>query len=98
MTTEVSFEKGIPKSMGTTVVITWVLILGPIGALLLGAVAYSMHAGNLIVGAICGALFFLPLLLTMVWGIEMWLEVRRTNRVQRRALVLTTDPIDSPTR
>ncbi len=98
MTTEVSSEKGIAQSMGAIVVITWVLILGPIGGLLLGAVAYSMHARNLIVGALYGALLFLPLLLTVVWGIETWLQVRRTNRVQRRALVLTTEPIDSPTR
>lgn len=58
--------------MGTIMMVTWMLILGPIGAVLLGAVAYSMLAKNPIQGVLCGILLFLPLFLTIAWGIERW--------------------------
>ena len=69
--------KRVGRSMGTIMMVTWMLILGPIGAVLLGAVAYSMLAKNPIQGVLCGILLFLPLFLTIAWGIERWLHARR---------------------
>ena len=40
--------------MGTLVIVAWIVILGPLGALLLGGIAYSMFVNNLVTGVICG--------------------------------------------
>ncbi len=88
--------KRVVRSMGTIMMVTWMLILGPIGAVLLGAVAYSMLAKNPIQGVLCGILLFLPLFLTIAWGIERWLHARREQNLQRAALLLATEPIGSP--
>jgi hypothetical protein len=84
--------------MGTLVIVAWIVILGPLGALLLGGIAYSMSANNLVVGLICGFLFFLPFLLTLSWGVNRWSELRSENRAQRSSFVVTTRAIVSPTR
>ena len=83
--------------MGTLVMVTWILILGPLGALLLGGIAYAMFVDNLEAGLICGSLFFLPLFLTLAWGVTRWSEVLQNYRSQRAPFRLTTRPIASPT-
>ncbi len=83
--------------MGTLVMIAWVIILGPLGALLLGGIAHSMLVDNLVGGIICGFFLFLPLLLTLAWGANRWFELRRKKRAQRAPFLLTTRPIASPT-
>jgi hypothetical protein len=81
--------------MGTLVLVAWIVILGPLGALLLGGIAYSMFVDNLAAGLICGFFFFLPLLLTLVWGAIGLSEVPRKSRAQRASLMLTRRPIKS---
>jgi hypothetical protein len=83
--------------MGTLVMVAWIVILGPLGALLLGGIAYSMFVDNLEAGLICGFLFFLPLFLTLAWGAARWFELLPKNSSQRASLRLTTRPIASPT-
>jgi hypothetical protein len=75
--------------------VAWIVILGPLGALLLGGIAYSMFADNLVAGLICGFFFFLPLLLTLAWGATSLSEVPRKSRTRRASLVLKTRPIRS---
>lgn len=75
--------------------VTWILILGPLGALLLGGIAYAMFVDNLEAGLICGFLFFLPLFLTLAWGAARWSQVLHKNRSQRAPFRLTTRPIAS---
>lgn len=82
--------------MGTLVIVAWFVILGPLGALLLGGIAYSMFVNNLEAGLICGSLFFLPLFLTLAWGVTRWSELRGEKRSQRSPFRLTTRPIASP--
>jgi hypothetical protein len=82
--------------MGTLVIVAWIVILGPLGALLLGGIAYSMFVNNLVTGVICGFFFFLPLLLTLAWGANRWSELRGEKRSQRSPFRLTTRPIASP--
>jgi hypothetical protein len=81
--------------MGTLMMVAWILILGPLGALLLGGIAYSMSIDNLEAGLICGFLFFLPLFLTLAWGAATWSEVLQENRLQRSSFRLTARPIKS---
>jgi hypothetical protein len=78
--------------------VAWIVILGPLGALLLGGIAYAMLVDNLEAGLICGFLFFLPLFLTLAWGANRWSELRSVNRARRSSFVLTTRPIVSSTR
>jgi predicted lipid-binding transport protein (Tim44 family) len=81
--------------MGTFVMIAWFIVLGPLAALLLGGIAYSMFVDNLEAGLICGFLLFLPLLLTLAWGAATLSESRRKGKSQRASLILTTRPIKS---
>lgn len=83
--------------MGTLIMVTWILILGPLGALLLGGIAYSMCVDNLEAGLICGFLFFLPLLLTLGWGVNWWFELRDENRRPRAVFRLTPRSVASRT-
>lgn len=82
--------------MGTLVMIAWIVILGPLGALLLGGIAYAMFVDNLEAGLICGFLFFLPLFLTLAWGVARCSEVVNKNRSRRVSFRLTTRAIASP--
>lgn len=81
--------------MGTFVLVAWIVILGPLGALLLGGIAYSMFVDNLVAGLICGFFFFLPLLLTLAWGAMGLSEVPRTGRAHRVSLILKSRPFKS---
>ncbi len=91
-------ERGIASGAGAIIVVTWMIVIGPLGALLLGGIAYAMFVNNLVAGVICGFLFFLPLLLTLTWGINRWSETLREQRSHRTSFVLTTRPIAAPTR
>jgi len=63
----------IVDSMGTLAMVSWVLVLGPVGALLLGGIAYSMLAKHPVIGVLCGVVFFLPPILTAAWGsMRLW--------------------------
>lgn len=84
--------------MGIVVVVAWFLVVGPLGALLLGGIAYSMFADNLEAGLICGFFFFSPLLLTLAWGARRLYEVSSKNRAHRALLMLTTRPTKAATR
>jgi hypothetical protein len=97
MKSEEGFGSEIVGAMGTLVMASWVLILGPVGALLLGGITYSMLAKNLAVGVLCGAGFFLPPVLTAAWGsMRLW-ELLHERRLRRVSRLLTTEPICSPT-
>ncbi len=52
---------------GMGVFLSWSLILGPVGLVLMGGLAYAMHVSNLALGIVCGLLLFTPLLFMAVW-------------------------------
>lgn len=60
--------------LGTAMMIAWMLAIGIGGFVLLLAIAFGMmsHSNNLAVVASC--LLFLPLLLTVAWGIALAAE------------------------
>jgi hypothetical protein len=76
------FGSEIAYATGTVMMVSWVVILGPMGALLLGGIAYSMLAKDLAMGVLCGAVFFLPIVLTAAWGSMRLSELLRERRLQ----------------
>ena len=60
--------------MGTVMILAWILIVGPLGGLLIGAVAYFMLVDNTFAAVICAAVLLLPAVLTIVWGCGAWTE------------------------
>jgi hypothetical protein len=54
--------------IGTATMICWTFVLGPIGAILLGGIAYAMVTDNFPLGFICSLAVLSPLLLSIVWG------------------------------
>jgi hypothetical protein len=83
------------QAMGTVMMFSWILILGPLGALLLGGTAYAMLAKNPAVGVACGIVFFFPLLSTAAWGAVRLLELHREKRVRRAEYVFTAEQTHS---
>lgn len=62
-----SFVNRAAARVGAWMFISWVLIVGPIGFVLLLGLAYAMHFGNLALGIICAVLVLSPLLLVAAW-------------------------------
>jgi len=62
-TTEERWKSGI----GTMMFVAWLLFLGPVGLLLLLAVAYAMAVQNLALGIIGGLLLATPVILSAAW-------------------------------
>ena len=67
-------RKTMSPFMGTIVILAWILIVGPLGGILIGAAAYFMLVENTIAAAICAAVLMLPAVLTIVWGCDAWTE------------------------
>lgn len=95
MKTAANDREKVVRVMGTTMMIVWVLVLGPVGALLLGGLAYAMLANSLVAGACCAVLIFLPLFITITWGTIGLSDILRGNRHPQAELMLTTEPIAS---
>jgi hypothetical protein len=89
-------QKEAARETGAIMWIAWVVILGPLGALLLGILAYSMLANYLVLGAFCIALALSPILLTVTWGLLMLRQILRQSRERKVALPGTTAPIGFP--
>jgi hypothetical protein len=64
--------KGIAEELGSAMMIGWTMLLGPLGAIPLLTLAYSIFTQNLALGVICGLLVFAPLMLTVAWGPFAW--------------------------
>lgn len=70
-TREIEWKK-IAEELGLAMILAWTLFFGPVGAVVLLAIAYSMFTQNLALGIMCGLLLFAPLMLTMVWYPFAW--------------------------
>jgi len=97
MKTAANYREKVVRAMGTTMMIVWVLVLGPVGALLLGGVVYGLLAQSVLAGAICAVLLFSPLALTLAWGTLSWFEIQQETAAQQAAPLLT-GPIGSSAR
>ncbi len=77
---------------GTWMLMTGVLILGPVGFLLLLAVFYSMMVQNLALGVIAGLIFFSPLIFLAIWAPLKWTSVLRQHFVRKTEFVSGAQP------
>lgn len=59
--------KRMAENVGAWLFISWILIVGPVGFVLLSALAYAMHFSNLALGIVCVLLLCSPLLFLAVW-------------------------------
>jgi hypothetical protein len=96
MKSDEDFRTRVVRATGTIMMLGWILILGPIGALLLGGTAYAMFANDPTVGVFCGVVIFFPLLLTSAWGAMKFLELHRERRERRTSLLRETEQLGSP--
>ncbi|MCA1960189.1 MAG: hypothetical protein LDL33_05295 [Desulfomonile sp.] len=65
-TTETALSAASMK-LGAWLFLCGVFILGPLGFVLLGGLAYAMHFSNLALGVVCILLLASPLILLAVW-------------------------------
>lgn len=69
--------------LGTAMMIAWTLAIGIGGFVLLLAIAFGMVSQSLNLAAVASGLLFLPLLLTVAWGITLAAEtIREKNAVR----------------
>ena len=69
------------KKLGTIITLGWFFILGPIGALLIGGIAYSIVVESLLLGVICGFLVFAPTILTIMGGLDSLLNRQKKHEL-----------------
>ena len=86
-------QTGTVDALGTVMILTWFLILGPIGVLLLGGTAYFIGAENVAVALLCAGPCLVPLVLTLVWGSMKLVEVLRERRVEEEPYLLPYDAV-----
>lgn len=67
MKSEESFLNSTAAKVGTWVFVSWAILLGPVGFVLLLGVAFAMKFSNLAVGVVCGLLLCAPVLFMAVW-------------------------------
>jgi hypothetical protein len=78
---------------GTWMLISGVLILGPVGFLLLLAVFYSMMVQNLALGVVAGLLISSPVILFGIWASLKWTAVLREHVARKAEFVRRSQPI-----
>lgn len=67
MNTAETYAERLASRVGTAVIISWFLYLGPLGFVLMLGVAYAMFLQNLALGLICGLLLLAPSMLAVAW-------------------------------
>jgi hypothetical protein len=77
---------------GTWMLMTGVLILGPVGFLLLLALFYSMMVQNLALGVIAGLILFSPLIFLGIWAPLKGTSVLRQHFVRKSEFVNGAQP------
>jgi len=59
------------ESIGTLIALSWFMIIGPWGGLLLGGIAYFLATESPALGLFCTFIFFSPLVLMIIGGFIM---------------------------
>ncbi len=76
---------------GTGMLITGVMILGPVGFLLFVVIFYSMMVGNLELGIVTGLLCASPVIFMGIWAALKW-----TTVIQERVAWKVTSAFSAP--
>jgi len=66
--------------LGTAMMLAWTLGIGIVGFALLLAIAYAMVFHNSSLAIVCSFVLFVPLMLTIAWGI-LWVAEAEKERV-----------------
>ncbi len=88
MKTNENVLENLAESAGLGMLMTGVLILGPLGFLLLVAIFYFMLEGNLAMAVITSLLCASPVILMVIWALLKWVCViheHLTRKPQRLA-------------
>lgn len=72
----------LASSFGTLAILSWFIFLGPIGAMILFGVAYSMLADNYGMTTFLIGLTSLPVSLTVLWGTVSGISLTEKNGVE----------------
>jgi hypothetical protein len=57
------------NAIGDIIIISWSIVLGPIGILLTLLMIYALQAGNATLTVICAGFLFTPILSTIIFGL-----------------------------
>jgi hypothetical protein len=79
--------------VGLWVMVSWAVLLGPIGFALLCALAYAMYFSNLALGIVCCLLLASPLLFLAVWVPLMGASLIVESSAAREALAPETETL-----
>jgi hypothetical protein len=77
--------------VGIWMIISWVVILGPVGFALLCVLTYAMYFSNLALGIVCCLLLFSPLLFMAVWVPLIGASVVMERSAEREVLAPETE-------
>ncbi len=77
--------------LGTIMILSWIVVIGPLGGLLIGATAYFMSIENTFAGSFCVAVLLLPFVLTIIWGCGTWAEAILNKRSDTAKYVLRNE-------
>jgi hypothetical protein len=79
--------------VGIWMIISWVVILGPVGFALLSVLAYAMYFSNLALGIVCCLLLFSPLLFMAVWVPLIGASMAMERSAEREVLAPETETL-----
>ncbi len=79
--------------VGLWVMVSWAVLLGPLGFALLCALAYAMYFSNLALGIVCCLLLASPLLFLAVWVPLMGASVIMERSAGREVLAPETETL-----
>ncbi len=68
------------SGIGAAMFVSWFLVLGPVGLILLLGLPYAMIYQNLALGIVFGLLLVIPLVLTAVWIPVAFFDLLREKR------------------
>ncbi|MBI5571767.1 MAG: hypothetical protein HY914_17625 [Desulfomonile tiedjei] len=77
----------VSEAAGSAAMICWLLIVGPVGALIMLVVAYAMVLGNTVWIAACVLLLLSPLALTLAWGILAWPALLKRDEAEEHKVL-----------
>jgi hypothetical protein len=79
--------------VGIWMMISWAVLLGPVGFALLCVLAYAMYFSNLALGIVCCLILASPLLFIAVWVPLMGASVIMERSAEREILAPETETL-----
>jgi|GEM_PF-856205 len=77
MKTTNTTSNGFVSLLGTIMMISWTVVVGLGGLLLLLAIFYATMSNSLTLTVVCSFFLFIPVLVTLIWGFFMVEDLTR---------------------